>query len=80
MRGVMTDAEILARIQQLVSEEYRIRNEGADAAAIEEYDDIEERLDQCWDLLRRRRASRDAGAAPDAETPRDSATVESYQQ
>lgn len=80
MRGVMTDAEILARIQQLVSEEHRIRRDGVDAAATEEYDDVEERLDQCWDLLRRRRASRDSGGDPDAETARDAGTVERYKQ
>lgn len=80
MRGVMTDAEILARIQQLVSEEHRIRRDGVDAAATEAYDDVEERLDQCWDLLRRRRASRDSGADPDDEAVRDAATVDRYQQ
>jgi Protein of unknown function (DUF2630) len=37
-------------------------------------------LDQCWDLLRRRRALRGAGLDPDAATVRDPSVVESYEQ
>jgi hypothetical protein len=41
---------------------------------------IEVELDRCWDLLRQRRALRNAGADPDDATVRDSATVEGYLQ
>jgi len=37
-------------------------------------------LDQCFDLLRQRRAKREFGQDPDSATPRDPNTVENYQQ
>jgi hypothetical protein len=37
-------------------------------------------LDQCWDLLRQRRAKRHAGQDPDQAHVRDASTVEGYQQ
>jgi hypothetical protein len=37
-------------------------------------------LDQCWDLLRQRRALREAGFDPDIATARDPSVVESYEQ
>jgi hypothetical protein len=37
-------------------------------------------LDQCWDLLRQRRALRDAGFDEDTATARDPAVVENYEQ
>ncbi|MGH2459515.1 MAG: DUF2630 family protein, partial [Chloroflexota bacterium] len=37
-------------------------------------------LDQCWDLLRQRRARREFGENPDASRPRDPKTVERYLQ
>lgn len=41
---------------------------------------IELELDVCWDLLRQRRALRDAGASPDQAKARDTDTVERYLQ
>jgi hypothetical protein len=38
------------------------------------------RLDQLWDLLRRRRATREFGGDPSLEIPRDADTVEHYEQ
>jgi Protein of unknown function (DUF2630) len=37
-------------------------------------------LDQCWDLLRQRRALREAGLDPDAASARSPEVVERYQQ
>jgi hypothetical protein len=37
-------------------------------------------LDQCWDLLRQRRARRAAGQDPDAAAVRPADVVEHYQQ
>ena len=37
-------------------------------------------LDQCWDLLRQRRALREAGLDADAARVRDPEVVEGYQQ
>jgi hypothetical protein len=39
---------------------------------------IELTLDQCWDLLRQRRARRDAGLDPDDAEVRDTKTIERY--
>ena len=37
-------------------------------------------LDQCWDLLRQRRALREAGRDPDVARVRDPEVVERYEQ
>ena len=42
--------------------------------------ELEVRLDQCWDLLRRRRALRSAGRDPDEAAPQDASVVEGYRQ
>ena len=84
----MSDESIAARIERLVSEEHELRDrEQADAADDEALEgdrdrlrSVEVELDRCWDLLRQRRALRDAGADPDGAHVRDAGTVESYQQ
>ena len=40
--------------------------------------DVSEQLDQCWDLLRQRRAKREFGEDPDTAKVRDKGTVEGY--
>ena len=84
----MSDESIAARIERLVGEEHELRTrEQADAANDEALEGDQERLrsvevelDRCWDLLRQRRALRDAGADPDSAEVRDAGTVEGYQQ
>ena len=75
----MEDQTILDRITALVDEEHSLREAAvppeANAARLKS---IAEQLDQCWDLLRQRRAKREFGADPDAATPRDIGTVENY--
>jgi hypothetical protein len=83
-----TDESIANRIESLVAEEHQLRNrEQADnthADALEADEerlrDVEIELDRCWDLLRQRRALRDAGANPDEAHVRDANTVERYWQ
>jgi hypothetical protein len=82
----MSDENIAARIDRLVSEEHDLRNreqtdtdEGREADA-ERLSAIEVELDVCWDLLRQRRAARDAGEDPDRAKARDADTVERYWQ
>jgi hypothetical protein len=41
---------------------------------------VEVELDRCWDLLRQRRALRDAGMSPEQAHVRDAGTVEHYLQ
>lgn len=75
----MSDKTILQHINELVNEEDRLR---ADTARPEQHAErmrhIEEQLDQCWDLLRQRRAKREFGDDPDAARTRDVGTVERY--
>jgi hypothetical protein len=84
----MSDESIGTRIERLVAEEHDLRQrEQADRAADDALEADRERLravevelHRCWDLLRQRRALRDAGADPDAAQVRDSRTVERYLQ
>jgi hypothetical protein len=77
------DVEILHRIASLVEEEHRLRGGGEgetehDAAA--RLARLEEQLDQCWDLLRQRRARREAGQDAGDTSGRSTDTVEQYLQ
>jgi hypothetical protein len=82
----MSDESIAERIERLVRQEHELRNrEQSDAAEALEADaerlrTIEIELDVCWDLLRQRRALRDAGVNPDQAAARDPNTVERYWQ
>jgi len=80
----MNDAEILRQIEQLVSEEHQLMQEaeqdGLDEEGHARMKALEVSLDQCWDLLRQRRARRHAEQNPDEATVRDPAVVEHYQQ
>lgn len=84
----MSDQNIAARIERLVSEEHELRSrEQSDSASPEMLGTDQERLraveielDRCWDLLRQRRALREAGANPDDAQVRDPDTVERYLQ
>lgn len=74
----MSDTSILAHINQLIEEEHRLRSDAAPGDAGERIRHIEEQLDQCWDLLRQRRAKREFGADPDEAQVRSERTVEGY--
>jgi hypothetical protein len=82
----VSDESIAARIERLVGEEHELRGrEASDSPEALEADAdrlraIEIELDVCWDLLRQRRALRDAGANPDRAEARDPNTVERYWQ
>jgi hypothetical protein len=80
----MNDAEIAQEIDKLVAEEHRLeRDHGERELSDQERQrlgDIEVQLDQCWDLLRQRRARRQAGQDPSEAQVRSSEVVEHYQQ
>jgi uncharacterized protein DUF2630 len=84
----MSDESIAARIERLVGEEEQLRGreqaDRSDPEAVGEeagrLREVEVELDRCWDLLRQRRALRDAGADPDQAQAREPGTVEGYQQ
>jgi len=75
----MTDEEILDRIHELVDAERGLRAVGGPVDD-DRMQRLEETLDQCWDLLRQRRAKREFGENPDDAQVRDVRTVEGYQQ
>lgn len=80
----MDDSEILHRITALVDEEHellRLSEEGVlDDEQRARIKAIEVNLDQCWDLLRQRRARREFGMNPDEAKVRDESIVENYKQ
>ena len=75
----MVDDDIFRRITTLVDEENEIRKHET-AKDAERLARLEETLDQCWDLLRQRRALREFGRDPSEATLRDVSTVEDYLQ
>ena len=81
----MTDDEqIHNRIEDLVAEEQelygRVGEGGLNANEHNRLESIRVSLDQCWDLLRQRRALRESGQDPDAARVRDPEVVERYEQ
>jgi hypothetical protein len=80
----MDDHEIIRRISDLAEEEQRLEEAHVgDRLTNDERQklrSIEVTLDQLWDMLRQRRAKRDAGGDPDDANPRPEGTVEGYLQ
>ena len=79
------DQDLLATIHDLVAEEHTLheRSSGGDGLSEDDtarLDHLGVQLDQCWDLLRQRRARRRAGQDPDLAAVRDEGTVEHYRQ
>jgi uncharacterized protein DUF2630 len=75
------DQPVLNHIQRLVDEEHQLYQQGklpkADRKRLES---VQIELDQCWDLLRQRRALRDVGYNPDEAEVRPPQVVENYEQ
>jgi hypothetical protein len=80
----MDDTEILKRIEELVNEEHVLTQQaqkgGLDDEGHARMRQLEISLDQCWDLLRQRRALRSAHLNPDEAKVRDPDIVEHYKQ
>jgi 5,10-methylenetetrahydrofolate reductase len=81
----MDDKEILSRISGLIQTEHELRQSLAVGELSSEQEkerlrSVEEALDQCWDLLRQRRARREYGENPDSAAVRPAGEVEGYQQ
>jgi hypothetical protein len=70
---------VLAHIRRLVSEEHRLFEQGSLAEEqSRRLRNIEVELDQCWDLLRQRRAARETGRDPAETHVRPPEVVEKY--
>jgi len=81
----MDDKEILAHIDDLIQTEHELREQLAagqlsSAREREQLKAAEEALDQCWDLLRQRRARREFGENPNEVAARPVSEVEGYMQ
>ena len=78
------DQPIEDGIERLIAREHELRQHAEGRALTEaeagELHRAEVRLDELWDLLRQRRALREAGLNPDDASMRDEATVENYEQ
>jgi len=81
MENQLEDQPVLNHIQRLVEEEHRLYEQRehpkADHKRLAE---VQVELDQCWDLLRQRRALRDVGRDPDQAQVRPPQVVENYEQ
>jgi hypothetical protein len=76
-----TDEAVLGKIQSLVQEEQHLYGQAQladhDQVRLEK---IKVDLDQCWDLLRQRRALREFGEDPNQAQVRPASVVEKYEQ
>jgi hypothetical protein len=81
----MDDKEIMAHIDDLIQTEHKLREQLAAGQLTstrerEQLKAAEEALDQCWDLLRQRRARSEFGENPNEATARPVGEVEGYMQ
>ena len=80
----MDDEQIISRINELADEERRLEEahvgEGLSEEERRRLAGLEVTLDRLWDLLRQRRALRDAGRSPDEAVQRLGDTVEHFLQ
>lgn len=81
----MDDKDIMTRIGDLIDTEHELREQLQRGELNSEQErerlrSAEEALDQCWDLLRQRRAKRQYGENPDGAAVRPVSEVEGYQQ
>jgi hypothetical protein len=81
----VNEEQILDQVRSLVDQEHQLRTrvQQGQLAPEEEQEELrrlELALDQCWDLLRQRRARQDAGRDPDEAVVRPADEVEDYEQ
>jgi hypothetical protein len=80
----VNDPQIHSSIEQLVAEEHELWERESSGNATDGDRDrlktVQVQLDQCWDLLRQRRARREAGLNPDSAEERPADVVEGYWQ
>jgi hypothetical protein len=75
----MYDSTIIESINRLAREEHELfERESRGTATDDDRERHQVMLDQCWDLLRQRRARREFGFNPDEARVRDEKTVEGY--
>ncbi len=81
MDNKVEDQPVLSYVQRLVAEEHRLHEQRAHSKADRKrLEQVQVELDQCWDLLRQRRALREVGLDPDEAEVRPPQVVENYEQ
>jgi len=79
MEDQARDASVLTHIQKLVEEEHGLFDKGSlDASESQRLSNLQVELDQCWDLLRQRRALRETGHDASEARVRPPEVVEKY--
>jgi hypothetical protein len=80
----MDDTQLHTQIERLVEEEHALWKDEAEGGSSEQdgkrLKEVQVMLDQCWDLLRQRRALREAHLDPDGASVRQPEVVEHYEQ
>ena len=81
----MDDRQILDQIKTLVDREHAARQQAAQGLLGRDEEqaqirDLERALDQCWDLLRQRRARQEFHQDPDDARPRPPQEIQDYRQ
>ncbi|WP_328608042.1 DUF2630 family protein [Amycolatopsis sp. NBC_00345] len=80
----MADGGIMGRIDELIAEEHELRSRsvgvGLSGEDRERLSGVEQELDQCWDLLRQRRARVEFDEDPEGAQVRSVGEVEGYRQ
>ncbi|MGW0521337.1 DUF2630 family protein [Crossiella sp. NPDC003009] len=78
----MAEKDILGTIDELVAEERELRGHGGGLSEADRtrLKSLEQQLDQCWDLLRQRRAAAEFGQDPDEASARPAGEVQGYLQ
>jgi hypothetical protein len=78
----MNDKEVLQHIDELIAEEHELRAKATTPGLTDgergRLHDLEVQLDQCWDLLRQRRAKEEFGQDPNQARTRPATEVENY--
>ena len=73
------DQSVLTHIQRLVAEEHRLFEQGSSTPeGSKRLADVQVELDQCWDLLRQRRALRETAGDPSEAHVRPPEVVKKY--
>ena len=81
MTQKQSDERVLETIKKLVDEEHSLRGgENLEGHAQARLEELRVQLDQCWDLLRQRRALREFGEDPNRAQVRPPGVVENYKQ
>jgi len=80
MKDETKESKVLSHIQRLVSEEHQLfEHPSPSTDQSKRLAELQLELDQCWDLLRQRRALRETGHKPSEAHVRPASVVKNYE-